>query len=628
MASPDLLSSFACLAPHPRLFWTAQEDALLAARLQEDATAALFHAKLLSLAEAHLSDPAPARELRGRRLLQVSRACLRRFCLCAYAFRATEQARFLERVRGDLRAVCAFSDWNPSHFLDVAEMAMGVALAYDWVHEKLSQEDRCLVRAALLAKALAPGTAPGQWWQRAQNNWNQVCHGGLGAAALAIAEDYPEAPAVLARFEASTGAALAGYAPHGAYPEGPGYWSFGTTYSILLMDGLRTALGYRTPTTDAPGFLASGEYMAHVVGPSGSWWQYSDCGGMGKPPEAALAWIAAERQDPALWRDGAGRLAAFAAGKAGGGGSDRFLPLALIWSLRVPAGGAEAGAPLPLSWRGEGTTPVAFHRTAHGADAVWAGIKGGSPASNHSHMDVGAFVVDALGLRWADDLGMQDYHGLESKGVQLFTRVQEEDAPRWSVFRLCAHSHSVLTVDGQGQRLQGTAPITHHSLGRSIVDLGATYAGLLAGARRGIALVAGSVVVRDEVRALEGRGCEVRWAMLTRAEVGLGGEGEGGGEGMARLTRDGKALALRVLSPRGVRLQTFSTQPRAEFDEANPGTTIVGFCLPLSAGEAASLVVALVPGGGEAPQDIPHCLEAWGPGESAPASAAGGGGSV
>ena len=318
---PDLLSSFARLGPHPRLFWTVKEDALLAARLREDASAAQFQSRLLSLAEAHLGDPAPVRELRGKRMLQVSRACLRRLGLCAFAFRSTGEGRFLARVRDDLHAVCAFPDWNPSHFLDVAEMAMGVALAYDWVHAGLSEEDRAVVVTALLTKALAPGTVEGQWWQTRDNNWNQVCHGGLGAAALAIAEDYPQAAAVLARFEGNTRAALACYAPHGAYPEGPAYWSFGTTYSVLFMDGLRTALGgYRTPTMDAPGFLSSGEYMAHVVGPSGQWFCYSDCGSMGKAPEAALAWIAAERQDAALWGDGARRLAAFAAATGEGGG--------------------------------------------------------------------------------------------------------------------------------------------------------------------------------------------------------------------------------------------------------------------------------------------------------------------
>ena len=238
---------------------------------------------------------------------------------------------------------------------------------------------------------------------------------------------------------------------------------------------------------------------------------------------------------------------------------------------------------------------------------MWVAIKGGTPSTNHGHMDVGAFAVDAEGVRWADDLGMQDYHSLESKGVQPFLGVRQWDAPRWSVFRFHARSHSVLTVDGAGQGLRGSAPITHHSPGRTVVDMGATYAGQLGGARRGVALVGGCVVVRDEVVAPAERGAGVRWAMLTRAEVAVGAAG-----GVARLTRGGKAMALRVLCPAGACLQTFSTQPPQDFDAENPGTVLVGFCVALAPGEAAALVVALVPGGGEAPQGIPRTLDAWG----------------
>ena len=28
-------------------------------------------------------------------------------------------------------AIAQFADWNPSHFLDVAEMTMGMAIGYD-----------------------------------------------------------------------------------------------------------------------------------------------------------------------------------------------------------------------------------------------------------------------------------------------------------------------------------------------------------------------------------------------------------------------------------------------------------------------------------------------------------------
>lgn len=96
-------------------------------------------------------------------------------------------------------------------------------------------------------------------------------------------------------------------------------------------------------------------------------------------------------------------------------------------------------------------------------------------------MDVGAFVMDADGVRWADDLGMQKYETIESKGIILWGKTQ--DAERWSIFRLGASSHNVLMVDGQPQRVAGMAPLVLTKPGRTVVDLGGIYAGQLAAAR-------------------------------------------------------------------------------------------------------------------------------------------------
>ncbi len=91
----------------------------------------------------------------------------------------------------ELKAVCSFQDWNPSHFLDVAEMAAGIALALDWAGEWLSPEVEKLARQSLVEKALKPGVAASlnNWWINVNHNWNLVCNGGLSLAALAVYED-------------------------------------------------------------------------------------------------------------------------------------------------------------------------------------------------------------------------------------------------------------------------------------------------------------------------------------------------------------------------------------------------------------------------------------------------------
>jgi hypothetical protein len=203
-------------------------------------------------------------------------------------------------------------------------------------------------------------------------------------------------------------------------------------------------------------------------------------------------------------------------------------------------------------------------------------------------MDVGAFVMDADGLRWADDLGSQDYNSLESKGVSLWGKTQE--AERWKIFRLGTSSHNVLMVDGQQQRVAGDARIVAARAGRTVIDASSIYKGQLAQARRGVALQPDRTVrVQDEVTALD-KTATVRWAMVTHAEVSLDGPGR------ATLSQAGKRLAFRVLEPATAKLAVYPTDPPpSPLDAPNPGTRLLGFEVQVPAGSAQRLVVQLIP---------------------------------
>jgi len=50
-------------------------------------------------------------------------------------------------------AISQFSDWNPSHFLDVAEMTMAMAIGYDWLYNNMSRESRTIIKDAIINNA-------------------------------------------------------------------------------------------------------------------------------------------------------------------------------------------------------------------------------------------------------------------------------------------------------------------------------------------------------------------------------------------------------------------------------------------------------------------------------------------
>ena len=66
-------------------------------------------------------------------------------------------------------------------------------------------------------------------WVNNMNNQNQVGNGGMLASALALAEIHPDFARLVVRGAVRSLPLSQGeYYPEGAYPEGPGYWGFGT----------------------------------------------------------------------------------------------------------------------------------------------------------------------------------------------------------------------------------------------------------------------------------------------------------------------------------------------------------------------------------------------------------------
>jgi len=591
--------------PHPRLF--LPDDALPTLKQHIADTPVLQRAlaHCLETADAIEAAEPVTRIQTGRRLLSVSRTALKRIVHLAFAHRMTGEDRYRVRAQREMLAAAAFSDWNPSHFLDVAEMTAALAIGYDWLHDELDANARTRIREAIVHLGLEPSLRGG-WWVETTNNWNQVCHGGLTLGALAVQEHQPElARSILTRAFTNLPRAMAEYEPDGAYPEGPGYWVYGTSYNVLLLDALRTALGDDFGLGDAPGLLASADYLLHVNGPSGLFFNYSD-GGSKHRVAPAMRWFAARRNEPSLlWHETAALRRFLDDARPTASSADRLFPFLLIW-----ARDERSAAPRQLHYRARGRTPIAMHRSSWRDDATYLAIKAGTPSANHAHMDIGSFVLDADGVRWAIDLGAQSYHGLESQGIRLWDRSQQSQ--RWSVFRLNNLSHNTLVVDGAHQRVAGKGELlrfaTAGPMPHTIVDLAAAYAGQLEQARRGAGLREdGTVVVHDEFGTLDRASTTVRWGMVTKAKVTLDGA-------TAVLQQAKQRLTLRVLEPADATLQLYDTAtPKQPHDAANRGTRMVGFEVRLPPRSRHRLVVAFAPGDAALPArtDLPARLDDW-----------------
>ncbi len=592
---------------HPRLLATGDDWINVRGRIAADPAAAALHLGLLRVAQRALDEPVAGRELQGRRLLGVSRRVLGRVLDLAYAWRMTGDPAFARRAEAEMLAVAAFSDWNPSHFLDVGEMTTALALGYDWTEEALALESRAVIKRAIIEKGLRPGLDPKaehNWWHVAEHNWNQVCWGGLTLGALTIADDDPAlARQVLALARAHIGHGLKPYVPDGIYPEGPSYWSYGTSFQVMLDAALASALGDDWGLRAAPGFLGSAGAFVQLIGPSGRYYNFSD-GAEAPAFQPALYWFARQTGDPGLLaandrvlRDPAAGLDAAVA--------DRLAVLALLWWPDRPG---TAVPRLPLRWSGDGPNPVAvFRESWTDPRTLYLALKAGAAVVNHGHMDAGSFVLEADGVRWAVELGAQDYYSLESNHVDLWNMAQ--DSQRWDVYRIGPFTHNTLTIDGRRHRVDGRARIIGFSAqpadARAVLDLTPVFAGAAAYAHRGFRLLPDrGVLVQDELRGLT-PGARVRWTMATRAEVTCDG-------GTATLRQEGEVLQAQLVgSPEAAFTVAPADPPADGFNAANPGVSLLTATFTAPADGSLRIAVVLTPGShaGGAPRLVP--LASW-----------------
>ena len=529
----------------------------------------------------------------GKRLLHVSRDAFRVLFNLSYAYRMTGDKRYAVRAEQELRAVAAFPNWNPSHFLDVGEMAMGVSIAYDWLYDDLSDKTKKMVEDAIEKFAFLPadpvytpdmGKDVNNWFYGATHNWNQVCNGGLGMAALALYESYPEkCDKILKRALETLPIALCEYAPDGAYPEGFGYWGYGTTYQCLMSAALIDVYGTDYGLSDYPGFMESARFRQFTTAPTGKCWNYSDCA------EAAyispcVFWMAYRKNDPSLLAVEARYLESTIPYSAG----EIFKPFITIYGSRLDLTSVPENS--NHFWYSGGVTPIYVYRSGWKETTdTYLGIKGGYAASNHSHMDGGSFCYEYGGVRWSKDLGLQSYGTLESV-VTLWDMT--DASTRWNVFRLGNSSHSTLTINNKHHKVNGVVFLkdtymTDKKQG-ALADMSGLYSEDVDLILRDITLEGNILTIKDSVEAKPTVDCDIQWIMNTEATS------EKESDNSLVLSYLTKKMRMVVDAPCDFSLLQLTNVGPNSYDIANSGCR-VGVQTKFPAGFKGTITVKLIP---------------------------------
>ena len=282
-------------------------------------------------------------------------------------------------------------------------------------------------------------------------------------------------------------------------PEGPGYWNFGTQFALYAMASMQTALGHTYELANSPGLEETAEYFLYMRGTSLTDAAWADCGmsdtGLGslqdpsklfwfstaynKTVYAALArWYISRLEDgpdgPKVQGEGGGlgeidNLFYYPLGNSTQQGSlsemnTTMFPLNKVYS--DPSQDRSRGRKKHLgSWR----------QCWHSVNCSWAGFKGGqnllddhgsNSHNNHGHHDLGQFVLEMKGQRWAVDIGAGFY-----SNANYFGRF------RFSYYHTSSFGHNTLRFNNQSQCHNGSAAIVAHDPAgpRATIDLTEGY---------------------------------------------------------------------------------------------------------------------------------------------------------
>ena len=603
------LFDYSQMGQHPRLLLRMDDFARMQSAIASDSRLATVHQHINDRAEHLLSQEPLAYHKVGKRLLNVSRAALERILFMSYMYRMTGEEMYLAKAESTLNEVSSFADWNQKeHYLDVAEMAFGVAIGLDWLYDELQQSTKDNAKRALKAYAFDTYmTEDGDVFRRSMSNWNQVCTAGLISAAIACYEDDPSAMAEIIEtlVQSNKTHGMTMYNTDGNYSEGYTYWAYGTTYQVITMAALENIFGHDGGLKQSSaGFARTGMWIMFMEGPSGQCFNFSDSNAP-VYPRLPLWYISSFYKDASLLYKEVSKLEQGSYGKSFD--ERRFLPLVQVF--------ADASllkrnlyAPVQKVWFGGETVethPTVLVHTdmSDPSKDYFLAMKGGRASTSHAHMDGGSFIFDAFGMRWAMDLGLQKYNDLEEYGIDLWNF--GKNSTRWNVFRLNNLSHNVVTIDGNIYHNEGGAFLDKKYYTEKPGALGGRctcYAAnryvspdndIVNPLTRTAELVARGegydLVVTDALTAASGKAPKVRWAMATPAVAEIVSDQ------CIKLSQGGKVLYLTNSEASGAVLKAFveDADTGQPWDEINEGISMVGFEGKMTLGQKWTLTTRL-----------------------------------
>ncbi|MBU5444447.1 discoidin domain-containing protein [Paenibacillus sp. MSJ-34] len=535
-------------AAHPRILATSSDFDRVKSLIQSgEATIGKWYQDIQKQGEKHLSMALPTDDLPdGRRMIgsrQVGPLVINLGMLYHLSDDPAKKEQYKQRIWDEVYTVSQFPNWNEENeFLNTAEFMEGLAIAYDWLYDAWTPEQRQMLEDAIVAKGLVKTLEAynkNVWWIHTYprtNNWNAVCNGASVLALMAIGDVdkeivLPSGERVTMEqfggkildvaFNALEDFILLEFTPDGAWAEGPSYWKYTLEYIVRFISSLETALGTSYGYDQTPGLSKTAYFPTYLSGAVGSL-NYGDASN-NKVIAAEELWIAKKYGDRLLASVHLDNKIKY---------RNAGTEFEMLWyepDAYLP------GQTLELDQYFSGTEVATFRSKWDDPNTGFLGLKAGNNVVSHGHYDLGSFVFEALGQQWAIDLGKDDYN------LPGYSNYEKE---RLTYYRLNPEGHNTLVINSDGgaqQNIKAFAKIEKTESkplgGFAIANLTEAYNKHVSSAKRGVMLASNRTraTIQDEVSFLNPS--TAYWFMHTEADIQVSEDGKS-----AMFTKGGEKL--------------------------------------------------------------------------------------
>lgn len=534
-------------------------------------------------------------------ILDNAREIKMRIKAFSYVYRMTNDTKWVDRTWTELQNAAGngttsfgppVDKWNSLHFLDTAEFTAAFAIAYDWLYDMWTADQKSAIRFTMMTYGLSYGyqsyvndTNYIGWWQNnTQGNWNCVCNNGLTMGSLALLGDdtsgIPEALLGLTIPNALQNCIQA-VTSDGTWTETPNYWYFGTTGHAEMTSSLLTAAGSDFGMLNTnPQFKETALFHMYVHGPT-SLFDWGDSGPNKFSSTANSVIFYGEKYSIPAYQLYQRDM------------FDAPEPWSMFWYDPSVTGAFWDNLSLDYFFDNQLDQWASMRSSWTDVNALYVAMKAGMLQGHQTHndLDCGDFVLDAMGTRWAGELGSGDYLSLN------YFSNDTQSSDRWLYYRKRTEGQNSILVNGQNQLVTATPTIRYDSsnttqLGGTTVftvpsgstafftaDLTSAYSNVTS-FQRGIRTINSrtQVLLQDDINASG----PIQWRMHTNATVTTSGS-------TATLVLDGKTMQVSIVNPtsgasfgtaQAVRLSTDPPLPPGQVDQPNPGVTVLTIDLP------------------------------------------------